>query len=170
MAAFFEAPADGPYKNVKVWCWSNKSGTNYTGGTWPGEKAVLMGSASNGNKIWKWTFSNGIPTNDMPTHIIFNNSGSPQTAEFEFKNGGYYTVNGLQYVVNNTSGVEAINKDKMKIYASNSNIIIETEKATIIQIASIDGRFYTKKIKPGINKIEGLARGIYIIKGTKVIL
>lgn len=170
MAAFFEAPADGSYKNVKVWCWSNNSGTNYTGGTWPGEKAVLMGSATNGNKIWKWTFSNGIPTNDMPTHIIFNNSGSPQTADLEFKNGGYYTVNGLQYVVNITSGVEAINKDEMKIYASNGNIIIETEKATTIQIASIDGRFYTKEVTPGINKIEGLARGIYIIKGTKVIL
>jgi hypothetical protein len=31
--------------------------------------------------------------------IIFSNNGSPQTNNLEFKNGGYYTKDGLKGVV-----------------------------------------------------------------------
>ena len=170
MVAFFEAPADGSYSIVRVWCWSSTTGTHYSGSSWPGERATLMGLAENGNKIWKWTFSGTVPVDDMPTHIIFNNSGQPQTANLEFQNGGYYTTDGLQRVIPATSGVTPISRDGVKVYASSGDIVVVTDKATRVDIVSIDGRSQTRMARQGTNRFAGFPRGLYIVNGKKVIL
>jgi hypothetical protein len=56
-----------------------------------------LGQADNGNKVWKWTYTGTLST--LPAKIIFNNSGSPQTADLQFQNGGYYNKDGLKGVV-----------------------------------------------------------------------
>jgi hypothetical protein len=58
-----------------------------------------LGTASNGNSVWKWTYSGSLTT--KPANIIFSNGseGKPQTNDFAFKNGGYYTKDGLFEVV-----------------------------------------------------------------------
>ena len=91
MCAFFEAPST--WTNiVKCWAWNNQE--NFTGGSWPGQDCQFLGTASNGNKVWKWTYQG---TSTMkPTGIIFNNNGSPQTDDLAFENGGYYTRDGLK--------------------------------------------------------------------------
>lgn len=86
--AYFERPA-GWGSDIKVWAWN--SSQNFTGGSWPGQNAILVGTATNGNEIWKWVCSND---NATPTGIIFND-GTNQTSDFSFTNGGYYTVDGL---------------------------------------------------------------------------
>ena len=93
--AFFEAPATWT-NTIKCWAWID-NGSNFTGGTWPGTACTLLGTANNGNKVWKWTYSGTLTT--RPQKIIFNNDGSPQTDDLIFENGGYYNKDGLKGVV-----------------------------------------------------------------------
>ena len=98
--AFFEAPATWA-NTIKCWAWID-NGSNFTGGTWPGTACTLLGTAPNGNKVWKWTYSGTLTT--RPQKIIFNNDGSPQTEDLIFENGGYYNKDGLKGVVSGNAG------------------------------------------------------------------
>ena len=102
VCAFYEAPAS--YANVKCWAWDKNN--NYTGGTWPGEACTKVGT-NGGNNVWKWTYKGALTT--MPANIIFNfNNGASQTADLDFKNGGYYnTAGALQGVVTGIHDVYA---------------------------------------------------------------
>jgi len=93
--AFYEAPASWT-STVKCWAWID-NGENFTGGTWPGADCTLLGTANNGNKVWKWTYTGTLTSS--PQKIIFNNSGSPQTDDLIFENGGYYNQYGLKGIV-----------------------------------------------------------------------
>lgn len=167
MAAFFEAPADGSYSKVSVWCWNDNE--NFSGGKWPGERATLMGKASNGNKIWKWTYSGeGIPS-ELPTGIIFSNGGSPQTSDLPFRNGGYYTVSGLDHVISPAS-VAGVTTAGVRAYAYDGVIYVIAPEATTVTVTSIDGRSYVQPVEQGENRIEGFGKGIYIVEGQKIIL
>ena len=94
--AFFEAPTT--WENVKCWRWDNQY--NYTGNQWPGVDCKLLGTAANGNKVWKWTFneSNRVSQSSSNAGIIFND-GTRQTADLPFTNGGYYNKDGLKATV-----------------------------------------------------------------------
>ena len=86
------------------WAWCDTPAENFTSatGTWPGIACTLMGTATNGNKVWKWTWDGTKQHNSTatsPSMIIFSNSGAPQTADLEFKNGGYYNKDGLKGIV-----------------------------------------------------------------------
>ena len=93
--AFFEAPVSWT-KTIWCWAWIN-GGSVFTGTEWPGVACTELGTAANGNKVWKWTYSGTLTSS--PDMIIFSNSGSPQTDNMEFKNGGYYNRYGLKDVV-----------------------------------------------------------------------
>ena len=94
--AFFEAPTSWT-ADIMCWAWID-NGDNFTGGTWPGVPCTLLGTASSGNKVYKWTYSGSLTT--KPGKIIFSNNGTPQTSDLPFQNGGYYTKDGLKAVVN----------------------------------------------------------------------
>ena len=94
--AFFEAPASWT-ETIMCWAWSTQ---NFTGNNWPGEACQKIGTANNGNSVWKWTYSGSLTT--QPANIIFSNNGSPQTADLTFQNGGYYNKDGLKGVVSVT--------------------------------------------------------------------
>ena len=138
MCAFFEAPATWN-NTIKCWAWNNSS--NFTGGNWPGVECTLLGNASNGNKVWKWSYTGTLAT--QPTGIIFNNNGSPQTADFTFQNGGYYNKDGLKAVV--TTGI---------IEATSAS------KPATPKVYDLQGR-----------RIKGKAKqGLYIQNGKKVMV
>ena len=94
--AFFEAPS--AWGSVNCWRWDKQY--NYTGGTWPGVACTLLGTAANGNKVWKWTLDSSKRVSQSSTNegIIFND-GANQTPDLTFQNGGYYTKNGLKGTV-----------------------------------------------------------------------
>ena len=170
LAAFFEAPGDNSYTNVSVWCWNATTKENYTGSSWPGEKAQLMGKTADGHLIWKWTYQEGMPTN-LPTHILFNNTSSPQTVDFIFKNGGYYTVKGLQREIQPQGSVaENLRESSLKVFAHNGKIFIDAHAPCEVQISSIDGVVYTHRLHSGMNVIDDFSRGIYIVDRKKIIL
>ncbi len=98
ICAFFEAPTSWG-SLINVWAWKNGGdGKDYVGTNWPGVSATLLGTADNGNRVFKWTSAKTA----APDKIIFNN-GSNQTSDLAFTNGGYYTKDGQKGVV--TTGI-----------------------------------------------------------------
>ncbi len=89
------------YYEPYTWIW-NTDGANFTGGVWPGTGLIdVAGVAPSGKNIYRWTTS----SQDVPTGIIFSNYGTPQTSDYEFVNGGYYTEDGLLGIIEATEAV-----------------------------------------------------------------
>ena len=94
ICAFFEAPASWG-SQIFTWAWmTNGDGKDYVGTNWPGVAAELLGTADNGNKVFKWVSSKTT----APDNIIFSGGGN-QTSDLTFTNAGYYTKDGQQAVV-----------------------------------------------------------------------
>lgn len=94
ICAFFEAPTSWG-SLINVWAWMNNgNGEDYLGTNWPGVAAQLLGTADNGNRVFKWTATQST----APENIIFSGGGL-QTDDLKFTNGGYYTKDGKQAVV-----------------------------------------------------------------------
>ena len=103
ICAFFEAPTTWG-SQIFTWAWMNGGdGKDYVGASWPGVGATYIGTADNGNKVFKWTAAKTT----APNMIIFSGGGN-QTKDFTFTNGGYYTKDGCQTVV---TGIKAISAD-----------------------------------------------------------
>ena len=155
ICAFFEAPTT--WTDIYCWAWTNSPADNFTyaNKNWPGVACDYLGEAKNGNQVWKWTWDGTKQNNTtatQPAQIIFNNNGSAKTADMDFKNGGYYTKNGLFDVVTPT-GIRAVNAD-----------VEETTK-----VYTLDGRLVRTAPK-GSDALSGLAKGIYIVNKKKFIL
>lgn len=138
VCAFFEAPATWT-QTVMCWAWDSQ---NYTGGNWPGQACQPLGTAPDGNEVWKWSYSGPLTT--QPAKIIFSNNGAPQTADLTFQNRGYYTKDGLFGVVT-SSDIAAIKADV-------------PADATVY---TLDGRRVSK---------HTLRPGIYIVNKKKVVV
>ncbi len=144
---FFEAPVNWSSTNIRCWCWNGS--TNFTGGTWPGTSCTLVGTATNGNKVWKWTGS-AVP-DVMPTGIIFSSGGSPQTTDMSFINGGYYDIDGLKGdVITDVDGVTAS----------------DAEATRPVTVYTVDGRVIRKA--PADEALKGLRPGLYVAGKKKV--
>ena len=112
ICAFFEAPVLWG-SQIYTWAWMNGGdGKDYLGTAWPGVGATLIGTADNGNKVYKWTATQTT----SPNYVIFSGGGN-QTKDFTFTNGGYYTKDGRQDVVTATGiGRVTANTGETKIY------------------------------------------------------
>lgn len=151
ICAFFEAPATWT-NTISCWAWTNSPEDNFTYANkgWPGVKCEKVGTADNGNTVWKWTWDGTKQNNSsatQPTGIIFSNTGSPQTDDFEFVNGGYYQKEGLKGTVT-TTGIRDLTAPSY-----------ENEK-----IYTIDGRVVRDHYD-----LNTLPHGIYIYKGKKIV-
>ena len=139
ICAFFEAPMTWG-SQIFTWAWMNGGdGKDYLGTSWPGVAATLLGTADNGNKVFKWVSAKTT----APNNIIFSGGGN-QTGDLPFTNAGYYTKDGKQDVVT-TTGIEAIR-------------ITPSYKDNVIY--DLQGRRVTE---------GQIKKGIYIINGKKVI-
>ena len=151
LCAFFEAPADWT-NTICCWAWCDSPSENFTYSqrkNWPGIDCELLGTAPNGNKVWKWTWDGTKQNNSsatQPQKIIFNNTGQPQTDNLDFTQAGYYNDEGLQGVVTTT----AITAPK-NIQRSMSNV----------QWYDLQGR-----------RINGypIKKGVYIHNGKKAVI
>ena len=141
--SFFEAPVSWG-SQIFVWAWMNGGkGEDYLGTSWPGVTATKLGTADNGNSVWKWKVSGAV----NPDFIIFS-GGGVQTENLKFTNGGYYFGNeGLKATVTPT----AIR-----------NIDV-TDPNTEYAVFDLQGR------KVGTTK-SPLKSGIYIVNGKKFVM
>ena len=140
ICAFFEAPTTWG-SQIFTWAWMNGGdGKDYVGTSWPGASATQIGTADNGNKVFKWVSAKTT----APDNIIFSGAGN-QTADMSFTNGGYYTKDGYQATV--TTGI---------------NPVI-SNPSSLIRIYTLDGRLMPT------NDVNALSRGIYIVNGRKIV-
>ena len=146
--AFFEAPASWG-SQIFVWAWmENGKGEDYLGTSWPGVTATKLGTADNGNSVWKWD----VTGTTNPDNIIFSGGGA-QTDNMKFTNGGYYFgKEGLKATVTAT----AIR-----------NITTQTDGET--KVYTLDGRLI--RTAPNSQEaLNGLPKGIYIINNKKFVI
>ena len=143
ICAFFEAPASWGTLTY-TWAWMNGGdGKDYLGKDWPGVSAKLLGTADNGNRVFKWTSTKTT----APDNIIFSASGH-QTDDLKFTNCGYYCSDGFKEVVSKTTGIESLTSDP-------------STKGEGSGYYTLDGR-----------KVQGIptAKGIYILNGKKIVV
>ena len=141
--SFFEAPVSWG-SQIFVWAWMNGGdGKDYLGTSWPGVTATKLGTADNGNSVWKWKVSGAV----NPDYIIFS-GGGVQTENLKFTNGGYYFGNeGLKATVTPTAIRNIDVTDQNAEYA----------------VFDLQGR------KVGTTK-SPLKSGIYIVNGKKFVI
>lgn len=154
ICAFFEVPSS--WSDVtKVNCWAWDASGNYTGYSqtgWPGVTCTKVGTTTDGNAVYKWTWDGKYyadvagATATTPTHIIFSaNSGKPQQNDQTFKNGNYYGLSTvLGNVIDATTGIRSV-------------------KAS----TTSDASWYTLS-GVRLNK-EPTQNGVYIHKGKKIL-
>ena len=96
--AYFEAPSTWA-TDVKAWAWNENGNVSTTG--WPGNLTMTKVGTNGSNPVYQWTADKSV----VPTGILFLcNSGSTQSPDFTFTNGGYYTMDGLKGVVTSGGG------------------------------------------------------------------
>lgn len=137
ICAFFEAPVSWG-SQIFTWAWMNGGdGKDYVGTSWPGVVATYVGTADNGNKVYKWTTTKTT----APDNIIFS-SGGNKTADLPFANGGYYTKDGRQGVVTGISELrmKADNVTSEACYNLSGQRVIPQAKGIYI----INGKKYVK--------------------------
>lgn len=147
VCAFFEAPASWS-STIYCWAWSDSPSENFTGGSWPGVACEELGTAPNGNRVWKWTWDGKKQKNSAavkPAKIIFSNGGAPQTDDLTFEQGGYYVKDGLFGVVTAT-GIHELSTPNSQL----------SRDWYDLQGRKLSG-------KPG-------TRGVYIHQGKKVVV
>ena len=139
ICAFFEAPVTWG-SQIYTWAWMDGGdGKDYVGTSWPGVSATQIGTADNGNKVFKWVSAKTT----APNNIIFSGAGN-QTEDLPFTNGGYYTKDGCQATV--TTGIAPV-----------------TVTDRVSRIYTLDGRLVPT------TDFNALPRGIYIVNGKKVV-
>ncbi|MCF0160293.1 MAG: starch-binding protein [Bacteroidaceae bacterium] len=90
---YFEAPADWG-EDIHCYAWRGKK--EYTQ-AWPGNKMERVYTTAMGNAIYKWTYRGKAER--LPHKLIFNNNNGEQTANFTYKNRGYYKADGRKFDV-----------------------------------------------------------------------
>ena len=155
VCAFFEAPTHWT-NTVYCWAWTDSPSDNFTGGNWPGVACELLGTAANGNSVWKWTWDGKKQKGSaaaQPQKIIFNNNDKPQTDDLAFTQAGYYNEEGLQGVVTAT----AITAPR----SQESGVRSQEAGARIQEWFDLQGR-----------RLNGcpVRKGVYIHNGKKTII
>lgn len=137
ICAFFEAPTTWG-SQIFTWAWMNGGdGKDYVGTSWPGVGATYIGTADNGNKVFKWTSAKTT----APNMIIFSGGGN-QTKDLTFTNGGYYTKDGCQTVV---TGIQDVQSERSpsdnRYYNLNGQQVVPNRLGIYIH----NGKRYIKK-------------------------
>lgn len=131
---------DTPY----AWAW-NASG-DLCKNAWPGDAMTRVGLDGK-YTVWLWDLGAATGSN-MPTGVLFSNKGSDsyKTADFTFKNGGYYDVYELLGVASTTTGIRAVNGGSG----------LKVQDAVVYDL---QGR-----------RVQNPTRGLYIVNGNKVVI
>ena len=157
VCAFFEAPSWWD-NTIYCWAWTSSPAENFTSktGTWPGIACEKIGTTDKGNPVWKWTWDGTKEKNTSltkPEMIIFSNHGSPQTADMNFENAGYYNEDGIVGIVGSQTAIHSAKADN----------------DGLIKVYSLDGRLL-RTAKDSREATTGLPKGIYIVNNKKLVL
>ncbi|MGI6232595.1 MAG: alpha-amylase family glycosyl hydrolase [Prevotella sp.] len=154
ISVFFEtSQTTAPY----VWVWGTDNVNYNENGSWPGDEMTLMGTAANGNSIYKWTYTGSLT--DLPTGIIFCKDASGtkfNSSDGTFVNHGYYTEDSP---LTTSTIITATSTDSAKYSTTTGLSVIETTTTDTDVWYTLQGQRIS----------EPTAHGIYIHDGKKVV-
>lgn len=169
---FFERPNHwGSTIYTYVYYRDNSNNVHEICGPWPGKKCTSLG-----NNIYKYSFPEGTEKigNGGTWYILFNDGSGNQTAGdpgFLCEQAAYYTINGKDHIVTETTFINNLVLNNLDIYTNGRNLHIYTSKPCNINIYGIDGRIVQSiNLTEGLNVINGLESGIYIINRKKIFI
>lgn len=150
------------WSNVYAYIYGGEGGNDFVG-PWPG-KEMDYDAATGYKKLY-------IDTDkDLTTsNVIFTNNQGAQTGDdVKIVNFGVYDMNGF---TGETVGVGNVMLDPgYKIFASDGVLYIVSPIEANINIYSLSGTPRTVRVHEGLNSIDDLPKGFYIVNRTKVIL
>ena len=145
--------------NCYVW-----TGATQHLGAWPGK--AMTATTINGMPGWMIT----IDSETAPENIIFNGNGG-QTADLKFEPNGIYNFGGKFGQMSSTGDVFSdMSANHLDIRVIGGQLVIYSKQQTTIGITSLTGQRHMINLYPGVNTIETLANGFYVVEGQKVML
>ncbi len=159
----------------KVFCYlwddGHPDGLKQHTGSWPGRQVTETVSADELSRAGE-TYHRFILPNTAMYHpqIIFNGGeGKEQTTDLEAVNGGVYTPDGFSHgIVSQIQPV--IDNVPMNVEVIGGVLTITSPTEALVPVVRLDGTYRTIHVYPGVNRYSDLARGFYVVGGTKVIL
>ena len=69
------------------------------------------------------------------------------------------------------TGIDHLSAEGMRVYSNGGTLFITVDEAQDVQVYSIDGRMLRNlQLEEGMNAVNGLAQGIYIVNNQKVVV
>jgi alpha-amylase len=151
--------------SINAYVYSAETGSVVELGKWPG-KAMTVNSDG--------TYSLTFDLNIKSGYIIFND-GTNQTKGdpgFVLYNNGFYNVDGYDHSTVTSIGIPDgnVTNNVLGVFAHNGILYVNSAKACRISVIGLDGRSYYYQVHQGLNSIDSLAHGLYIVAHQKVIL
>lgn len=157
------------WSSVYAYGWDAGNGNKEYFGSWPGTPISTV--TVNGKTYYKATIA-GASSMTTPMIIFNNGSGGSgnQTDDFDLENNAIYNFSGN--TGEKVSHIENVFKPTadLRIYTIDGRLYIVAQEATVVTIASTDGRVIYREVAPGLNVFSDLTRGFYIVNRKKVIL
>lgn len=148
---------------VNCYVWSTSPHMEHLG-SWPGK--AMTATTINGMPGWMIT----IDSDTAPENVIFNGNGG-QTKDLTFTPNGLYNMGGFVSEISSSDDMFAdMNGNKLDIRVIGGQLVIYSEQQTTIGITSLTGQRHTINLYPGVNTIETLDNGFYVVEGQKVML
>ena len=155
---------------VYAYCWddNHKEGNSFSG-KWPGKKLTET-VAYDGKTLYKFSFTLAAGQTLSNPQIIFNcGSDRGKTGDLAFENSAIYDASG-NIIGHYTTGIGEIETPAdLKVFARNGQLVIVSDSNCMVQVVKIDGTASLLPVEEGVNSYD-LAKGFYIVNGTKVVL
>ena len=168
---YWDNSASTDWQTIKMYVYGD--GNDDYLGNWSGCPSMTLDQETG---YYKWSFS---ADKDLSrSNVIFHNNNGRQTGDgVLLRDKGIYCWNGDrqdcftgEYVTG--TGIENIyarNADiSVRVY--NGDVYVTSKAAGDITIVRADGTYMRRHIDSGINRLEGLQPGVYIINRTKIVL
>lgn len=161
VVVFFENTRN--WSGVKIWLWN---GVYTEIGSFPGDEIEYMGEAANGNGIYKWTYTGD--NKDLPVGLLFSNSENQndKTGDFQFQNGGYYTADGFQRLIepSEPSAVDEAEKAQAVITSEAGMITVWNAEGSDITVYDLCGVPVEQVYNAGSQLAISIAyKGVYVV-------
>ena len=133
---------------------------------WAALDCVVVGEAANGNGIYKWTYTGD--NKDLPVGLLFSNSENQndKTGDFQFQNGGYYTADGFQRLIepSEPSAVDEAEKAQAVITSEAGMITVWNAEGSDITVYDLCGVPVEQVYNAGSQLAISIAyKGVYVV-------
>ena len=165
-AIFFEKPS-GWNSTINAYIYIDNGGGEYTS-SWPGNSMIDLG-----NGVYKYIINDEIGA----WFILFNEGmggqQAPGSGGFEVVNGGYYTVSGLNRVIEPQTStiIDNVPNQELQFYSRDNALYVISDTNKRIRLYNISGTLVRElQVLTGENRFDGLQPGLYISENKKIVI